>query len=372
MASNSKVILANPMATIPPAPFPDQAGRLLRCTKCNRVNNSDARYCDWCGSKPSHNLHPISCSKCSASNHPYAKYCASCGSLVEAPTRIDSRNTGLMTAQKSEDGSWVPVQLPAESGLQTAAPKVKTREAGVQTIGLHFPSSREMQRIQDEYDAKLRKLKDVRDHRPMLTAISPGKGYWRKQIDHIVGHLRIYSQNNANFRASIGEPRMGKLLSAIVHEDGYELALSLVFDLKNALALGTEADKFRSEEPLDIGKRTVAVGSTMRVDRDQDDDYRPPEASSKKKAKHFQSDSGESDATDPEYDWSEREKSDAAANANTDEKAKKKVSKEKAKKPDKDSAALKAKRAYEKKLSVGFRLFVFTPFSCLSFVFRLV
>lgn len=65
------------------------------------------------------------------------------------------------------------------------------------------------------------------DHKPLLTAISPGRGYWRKQLDHISAHLRSYAQNNPEFRALISEPRMGKLISATVHEDGYEVSIRL-------------------------------------------------------------------------------------------------------------------------------------------------
>ena len=32
---------------------PRADSRLLTCTKCGRVNNPDARFCDWCGAKVS-------------------------------------------------------------------------------------------------------------------------------------------------------------------------------------------------------------------------------------------------------------------------------------------------------------------------------
>lgn len=38
-----------------------------------------------------------------------------------------------------------------------------------------------------------------------------GLGYWRKQLDHICAHLRSYTQNNTEFRALIGEPRLGRV-----------------------------------------------------------------------------------------------------------------------------------------------------------------
>ena len=35
--------------TVPPGGKKDD--RMLTCTKCGRVNSSDARFCDWCGTK---------------------------------------------------------------------------------------------------------------------------------------------------------------------------------------------------------------------------------------------------------------------------------------------------------------------------------
>lgn len=91
----------------------------------------------------------------------------------------------------------------------------------------------------------LSKQQSSRSHQP-LTAISPGRGllllplltltlmsraaqllmlasslgslvcpgYWRKQLDHVCAHLRSYAQNNAPFRALLGEPRMGRVRCA--------------------------------------------------------------------------------------------------------------------------------------------------------------
>ena len=39
-----------------PASVPREDSRLLTCTKCGRVNNPDARFCDWCGAKVRHIL----------------------------------------------------------------------------------------------------------------------------------------------------------------------------------------------------------------------------------------------------------------------------------------------------------------------------
>ena len=36
-------------------------------------------------------------------------------------------------------------------------------------------------------------------------------GYWRKQVEHICQHIKAHAQNDAEFRALIGEPKMGKV-----------------------------------------------------------------------------------------------------------------------------------------------------------------
>jgi len=36
-------------------------------------------------------------------------------------------------------------------------------------------------------------------------------GYWRKQMEHISEHLKAHAANDSDFRALIGEPRMGKV-----------------------------------------------------------------------------------------------------------------------------------------------------------------
>ena len=51
----------------------------------------------------------------------------------------------------------------------------------------------------------------MRDRKPLLTSVSPGKGYWRKQLEHMTLHLKAEAQNNPEFRSLIGDARMGKV-----------------------------------------------------------------------------------------------------------------------------------------------------------------
>ncbi|KAK2183985.1 hypothetical protein NP493_288g03000 [Ridgeia piscesae] len=209
-----------------PASVPREDSRLLTCTKCGRVNNPDARFCDWCGAKPTSPSTNVVCGKCHANNQPYARFCASCSTVLTPPPRADARNgfaTGLNGQGLSGSAKWLPVSMPTG---------VTRCEMATQTCGLFYPSERDILRKQKDDEAKLAIEKQMRDRQPLMTAVSPGRGYWRKQMDHICAHLKAHAQNNAEFRALIGEPRMGKILTTAVHEDGYELSLTVNFALR--------------------------------------------------------------------------------------------------------------------------------------------
>ncbi|XP_074645402.1 double zinc ribbon and ankyrin repeat-containing protein 1-like isoform X2 [Tubulanus polymorphus] len=211
-------------------PLPNTTDRLICCNKCKRVNNPDARFCDWCGAKPAVVMRNLVCSKCTANNQPYAQFCGSCGIKLEPPRREDMRNSGVslnISDTKSTQPQWLPVSLPTPNELYKARVDVQT-----QTVGLFFKSDKELSHQIMEEQEKIAYEKLMRDRKPLMTAVSPGRGYWRKQMDHICTHLRAHTQNDAQFRALIGEPRMGKLINTMVQEDGYELSLTINFALR--------------------------------------------------------------------------------------------------------------------------------------------
>ncbi|KAJ8308223.1 hypothetical protein KUTeg_013097 [Tegillarca granosa] len=82
----------NTLNSAPPQGSADK--KYVKCTKCNRVNQGEARFCDWCGTKriefadkkPSQPS-TLTCSKCRAANNPYATFCGSCGIKIDAPPR---------------------------------------------------------------------------------------------------------------------------------------------------------------------------------------------------------------------------------------------------------------------------------------------
>ncbi|NXJ02539.1 DZAN1 protein, partial [Psophia crepitans] len=227
----------------PPPPYHNQERKTVSCSKCNRVNQRDARFCDWCGAKaralgPGPPPSYFTCFKCGSSNHPYARFCGSCGVYIEPPSRVGSRNGSLVGAgdslgfseakqfQAQVAGQPLPISLP-----KSRVELKDTEDKGTQTIGLFYPSSRLLEKKELELISQKEKLEKMSDHKPLLTAISPGKGYWRRQLDHVCAHLRSYAQNNLEFRALIGEPRMGKINSATVCEDDYEVTITLNYAL---------------------------------------------------------------------------------------------------------------------------------------------
>ncbi|XP_078022700.1 double zinc ribbon and ankyrin repeat-containing protein 1 [Epinephelus lanceolatus] len=220
------------------APSVHSAGsRKLTCSRCKRLNHSDARYCDWCGSKPGHAASCVVCWRCGASGHPYAFYCTACSAFLEAPppptscsdiTRpVEGVTTNQVSAPTSHNATWqaTPSLVPAP-GRKLATP---TSEQYTQTVGLYYPSATEMERKEQQRAQQLSRQQATRDRQPLLTAISPGRGYWRKQLDHVCAHLRSYAQNNAPFRALLGEPRLGRMVSAVIQEDHYEVNITVSF-----------------------------------------------------------------------------------------------------------------------------------------------
>ncbi|NXY59863.1 DZAN1 protein, partial [Callaeas wilsoni] len=239
-------------------PHQGQQRKTAQCSKCNRVNQSDARFCAWCGAKacaPAPGPPPsyFTCSKCGTSNQPYARFCVSCGVYIEPPSRQSSPGSPLDRGDSL--GSSQAIQLQAQVAWQpcpVSLPKSRAEvtereDKGTQTIGLFYPSSKLLEKKELELISQKEKMEKMSDHKPLLTAISPGKGYWRKQLDHVCAHLRSYAQNNVEFRTLVGEPQMGKINFAAISEDDYEVTITLNFAAINKDIHPNRAVKFSND-----------------------------------------------------------------------------------------------------------------------------
>uniref|UniRef100_A0A8C8ZIX7 Double zinc ribbon and ankyrin repeat domains 1 n=1 Tax=Prolemur simus TaxID=1328070 RepID=A0A8C8ZIX7_PROSS len=200
------------------------------CRVCGTFNFAELRYCVNCEETlpSSHELGIPSdytvCPTCGAINHLSARFCGTCGIYVKSLTRLSlDSSLALVAAEPRPFSESVYFPLPkSHSGSK--------KDIGTQTIGLFYPSGKLLAKKELELASQKQRQEKMSDHRPFVTAVSPGGGYWRKQLEHISAHLRSYAQNNPEFRALIAEPRMGKLLSATVHEDGYEVSIRLNYN----------------------------------------------------------------------------------------------------------------------------------------------
>ncbi|XP_042372707.1 double zinc ribbon and ankyrin repeat-containing protein 1-like, partial [Plectropomus leopardus] len=178
--------------------------------------------------QPGHAARCVVCWRCGAGGHPYSFYCAACGAFLEAPPPPTScGDITLHQAAASHDATWQATPSPVPAPSTKSAPP--TCEQSTQTVGLYYPSATELQRKEQQRMQQLSRQQATRDRQPLLTAISPGRGFWRKQLDHVCAHLRSFAQNNTSFRALLGEPRLGRMVSAVVQEDRHEVSVMLSF-----------------------------------------------------------------------------------------------------------------------------------------------
>ncbi|CAF4608965.1 unnamed protein product, partial [Rotaria magnacalcarata] len=70
----------------------------------------------------------------------------------------------------------------------------RKHEAATQTYGIYYPSAKDIDLIITQ-NKKLLDEQELKEYRPVLTSTSPGKGYWRQQLDHVAAHLRAYAVN---------------------------------------------------------------------------------------------------------------------------------------------------------------------------------
>ncbi|KAM6972425.1 double zinc ribbon and ankyrin repeat-containing protein 1 [Aplochiton taeniatus] len=261
-------------------PLPSGQTNMVSCSKCCRLNHSDARFCDWCGSKPGPPASCLVCSCCGASSHPYAHYCGSCGVFLEGPPRPESSCTAggaPEPEQPSDSVTWQPVFSPRPPAVVPSLTRL-TLDQQTQTSGLFYPSATELQRRAQQGVLELSRHEQARDRRPLLTAVSPGRGYWRQQVDHVCAHLRSYTQNNGQFRALLAEPRMGRMVSAVIEEDSDKVSLRITFSIAGQDNIKSSESRLLQEVGPEGRGQTSVVQQLLDEGADptsQDTDGRP-------------------------------------------------------------------------------------------------
>ena len=141
-------------------PQPRLNGNLLRCSGCGRVNNPDARFCDWCGALPG------------------AK---------------DTWETVPFPMRPRAEKSKVPRTVPT----------LVARNAATQTVGLFYPGGARIQKESSVLFDDLERKTSAIVKSKSVSAASPGNGKWNSQLEHINAHLKSYTQHNREFREAV-------------------------------------------------------------------------------------------------------------------------------------------------------------------------
>ncbi|XP_078000769.1 double zinc ribbon and ankyrin repeat-containing protein 1-like [Glandiceps talaboti] len=102
-----------------------------------------------------------------------------------------------------------------------------------QTTGLVFPTPEQVHHMRAEVEelhklrAELRRIKE--EKKPQIADVSVGRGYWQKQLTHICEHIKAFTEENAEFRAAIAEPKLTRIIGGAVEEDVDEFSVTVTF-----------------------------------------------------------------------------------------------------------------------------------------------
>ena len=90
----------------------------------------------------------------------YFRFCSTCGAVMEAPKRLDLRNTGklmsgvsIKEAIKSLDSRATAAWLPMTAPVLTPAKK-QTAAVQTQTVGLFYPSTKTLEKYLAEDETR--------------------------------------------------------------------------------------------------------------------------------------------------------------------------------------------------------------------------
>ncbi|VDN97338.1 unnamed protein product [Rodentolepis nana] len=192
------------LRTSTPIPINNSKGSsFVNCRICSRQNGLSARFCDWCGIQDPgeeeliENMNCI-CPSCFWQSPKDSNFCHQCGFKLSALEEINGFGDQ-------------PTVTPARFLRKTAS--TQTME-----LSSYSPSS----------NSKPKEFS--RTSLPIIAPVSPGKGLWRMQVEHLVAHIKAYANTDPEFQKAISEPRLGKLLSAeVMGNQPEEVSILLTF-----------------------------------------------------------------------------------------------------------------------------------------------
>ncbi|KAL5970322.1 Double zinc ribbon and ankyrin repeat-containing protein 1 [Taenia solium] len=217
---NISSLLRNSPNSPPPPPPPTSTQTrspsrvVANCRICSRQNSLGARFCDWCGIQDpcevelaSHLQSCSVCPKCFWQTPRDSRFCSQCGFGFAGASETSSVCDISL-------GPSVRISESRNHSLLSLTPRAN-RTVSTQTVGLFYPGGgRGKPPERPDYSTK----SPAKSRPHMMGFISPGKGLWRMQLEHVVAHVKAYTRNNVDFQKAVGEPRLGKLMYADVDE----------------------------------------------------------------------------------------------------------------------------------------------------------
>ena len=118
----------------------------------------------------------------------------------------------LQVTDQPDGCVWYPVvEAEDKEVAQEMEEPVPTAEQGTQTQGF-FQSARSMTILQAAAKQQQQQLGTGQHPAPAhVAAYSPGRGFWRQQVDHVAHHLRTHTANCEEFQQTFGQLQMGKV-----------------------------------------------------------------------------------------------------------------------------------------------------------------
>ncbi|XP_072045538.1 uncharacterized protein [Amphiura filiformis] len=164
--------------------------------------------------------------------------------------------------------------------LSVPLPAVLNQNVGTQTVGLFYPTHEQLTQNPRDVEQVRRVTESSTSMAPPreqektvnLSEMSPGKGYWKRQVAHISAHLEAFTQRDAEFRADVGKPKMGKITFASIEDDGVDVTVTVSFESQ------TDTPNVRHNK-ASMARREALLSKSMTSDSDS------PYSGTKKKKK---------------------------------------------------------------------------------------
>ena len=256
---------------------PEPISSFIICPYCTRVNCGNARFCDWCGEKSSSKSRTVTCQRCTAENVVSSQYCCSCGKHLAAPPRESLEKVLEKGDVKIKDAG----SSPSSKGQLGLLEKLTNDDSGNwKNIEFESVTRKQSKNVSiqagDSMISAVEKL-SLKDSKK----VSPAKGFWRQQVDYVTQHLKIYTQNNIEFREQFSNQPLMTLVSTTLNDVEHEENLKeLVLSFSTPEESSSHEKKKKKNMLKTVNSGETLINALKQSSRPSSGRSRPPSAKS--------------------------------------------------------------------------------------------